>query len=138
MKYLFSLIAIAIAFNVCVKAGKYSNIIKSMATSCKAQENASDQDVEELSNGKAPTTKEGKCLSACMGKQFGIIIDSKLSKEGFLSKAYFILTSDSDKKKADEVAEECKTVTHDDRCEAADLIWKCMVEGAKKRGVEIL
>jgi hypothetical protein len=73
MKYLFAFIAIAIAFNACVEAGKYTAIIKSMATSCKTQENASDQDVDDLANGKAAESKEGKCLSACMGHQFGIV-----------------------------------------------------------------
>ena len=41
-----------------------------------------------------------------------------------------------DKKKleqAEEIAEECKDVAHDDRCEQAIMIGKCMEAGAKKR-----
>lgn len=48
-------------------------LIKSMSSSCQKQENASDQDVDDLSNGIAPKTPEGKCLGACMGKQFNLV-----------------------------------------------------------------
>lgn len=40
-------------------------------------------------------------------------------------------------KQAEEIAEECKDVTHEDRCEQAILIGKCMEEGAKKRDIKL-
>jgi PBP/GOBP family len=39
--------------------------------------------------------------------------------------------------KAEEIAEECKTVTDPDRCEQAIKIGKCMEEGAKKRDMKV-
>jgi PBP/GOBP family len=36
-------------------------------------------------------------------------------------------------KQAEEIADECKTVSDPDRCEQAIKIGKCMEEGAKKR-----
>lgn len=43
---------------------------------------------------------------------------------------------DKDKlKSAEEIADECKTVTDPDRCEQAIKIGKCMEEGAKKRNL---
>lgn len=45
---------------------------------------------------------------------------------------------DNDKlKKAEEIADECKTVSHTDRCEQAIKIGKCMEEGAIKRKMKI-
>lgn len=45
---------------------------------------------------------------------------------------------DEEKKKlVEEIAEECKTVTHEDRCEMAILIGKCMADGAEKRNLKM-
>lgn len=38
-------------------------------------------------------------------------------------------------KKVEEIADECLVVAHEDRCEQAIMIGKCMEEGAKKRGL---
>lgn len=37
--------------------------------------------------------------------------------------------------KVEAIADECKDVTHEDRCEQAIMIGKCMEEGAKNRGM---
>lgn len=43
---------------------------------------------------------------------------------------------DTDKQNAaKEIAEECKDTKHENRCEQAILIGKCMEEGAKKRNL---
>jgi hypothetical protein len=69
MKFVLIILLIAISS----AHGNFSGLIKTMAATCKAKENASDADVEDLSNFKAPNTPEGKCLIACLAEQFGIV-----------------------------------------------------------------
>lgn len=40
---------------------------------CKEKEGASDKDLKELINDVLPTTKEGKCLNACVMELVGIV-----------------------------------------------------------------
>jgi PBP/GOBP family len=72
-----------------------------------------------------------------MGKQFGVLVDDKLSKEGFMSKVSMMLTEQTDKDKAGEVADDCLDTTDEERCEAAYKIWKCIEDGAKERELEL-
>lgn len=74
MRFFVTIFVLFAVATLCVEAGDHSALIKSMSGDCKKQEKASDDDVENLSNLKVPTTPEGKCLTACMGKQFGIVI----------------------------------------------------------------
>lgn len=39
-------------------------------------------------------------------------------------------------KKVEEIANECQDISHEDRCEQAILIGKCMEKEAKKRGLD--
>lgn len=56
--------------------------------------------------------------------------------EGFLVVAALAAGEDTDKQNAaKEIAEECKDTKHENRCEQAILIGKCMEEGAKKRNL---
>lgn len=43
-------------------------LLASFAKPCKKEENASDQDVTDLSNGIPPETPEGKCLTGKIRK----------------------------------------------------------------------
>jgi hypothetical protein len=64
--------------------------------------------------------------------------DNKFQKEAFMGLASIAIGEDEAKmKQADEIAEECKEVTHDDRCERAIMIGKCMEQGAKKRDIKL-
>lgn len=40
---------------------------------CKRQTNASDMDISEWMYRVTPTTKEAKCLNACLSNQLGIV-----------------------------------------------------------------
>lgn len=74
-----------------------------------------------------------------MGKQFGIIVDNKLSKDGFVSKASMKFPNDEDKKKkTGEVADACIDTFDDDRCESAYKIWKCIEEKSAEAGLELM
>jgi PBP/GOBP family len=49
-------------------------LIKLLGKKCIKDENASEDDVDLLSEGKLPTTPEGKCFMACMAEQFGMVM----------------------------------------------------------------
>lgn len=58
------------------------------------------------------------------------------SKEGFMSVAGMAAGDDTEKlKAAEEIADTCKTVKHEHRCEQAVLIGKCMEKEAKKKNL---
>lgn len=106
-----------------------NSMIASFAKTCQTQENASDKDVENLSNGIAPETAEGKCLAACLGKQYSVIQENKLSKTGFINVVGIVNNGDADKKKtAVVIADTCIDVTDEERCESAFKIWNCIEE----------
>lgn len=56
-------------------------MIRGMASDCKETEKASDEDVENMINKVKPTTKEAKCLNACMMTQFGVVCIKCLKKK---------------------------------------------------------
>lgn len=72
MKLFLVALTLAVVF-ICTDAGNYGAILKSVAGTCKDKEGASDDDVNKISEAKVPETKEGKCLVACLGEQFGIV-----------------------------------------------------------------
>jgi hypothetical protein len=73
-----------------------------------------------------------------MGKQFKVIVNNKLSKDGFLKKVAMATGNDAEKiAKAGEVADACADITDEDRCEAAFKIGKCVKEESEKRGLNV-
>lgn len=127
------ILAIAsIAFAIDKEEAK--EMFRGMSSDCKESEKATDADVELMVSEKYPESREGKCLVACMQEQFGIVQDNKFQKDVFLGLASIAIGENEDNlKKAEAIAEECKDVTHEDRCERAILIGKCMEQGAKNR-----
>lgn len=60
--------------------------------------------------------------------------DYKLEKDVFVSG---VAMKDATKKdEAGEIADACADVTDDDRCEAAEKVWQCIVNEAETRGWE--
>lgn len=111
-----------------------SDLIKKKSKTCQTSEKASDKDVDDFAAGTAPSTPEGKCLIACMGKQYSVIKDNKISKAGFVSVVSLMGTDAEKKKLAGEVADACIEITDADRCESAYKIWKCVEDEAEKLG----
>ena len=72
MKLLIVSVIVLIALNYAY-AGEKGGMMKAIAGKCKKQENASDDDVDKMSKGEPIQTKEGKCMAACLGEQFGIV-----------------------------------------------------------------
>lgn len=56
------------------KASADKQMVKDAAKKCQGDTGASEQDVDDLSDKKLPSTQEGKCLTACVAKQFNIVI----------------------------------------------------------------
>ncbi|CAO1399709.1 unnamed protein product [Diamesa hyperborea] len=115
-------------------------MFKGMAQECKDSQGATDQEVNDMAEGKYPETRTGKCLAACLQKQFGVVKDEKkLDFDGFMAVAKMGLEEDPDKMKlAEEIARECETITDPDECELAMKIGKCLEAGAKKRDIKMM
>lgn len=81
-------------------------MFKGMAQECKESQGASDDEVNLMAEGKYPETRPGKCLAACLQKQFGVVKDEKkLDFDGFMAVAKMGLEDDKDKiKLAEEIA----------------------------------
>ena len=81
-------------------------MFKGMAQECKDSQGATDEEVNAMAEGNYPETKSGKCLAACLQKQFGIVKDEKkLDFDGFMAIAKMGLEDDADKiKLAEEIA----------------------------------
>ncbi|CRK97183.1 CLUMA_CG010580, isoform A [Clunio marinus] len=134
-------IFIVIACLACVvKAttmAEHKQMLMGIAQECKANEDATDDDMGRLVEKKPPTTKEGKCLFACIMEQMDVIQDGKLSKEGFLEFASVIIDGDAGKMKvAEELANECGAIRDDDRCELAYKAGGCVKMAGMKRNID--
>lgn len=155
---LFSLLAFGLVVMVsAIDKEEAKEMFRNMSQECKEKEGAGDADVEMMINEKYPETNEGKCLMACMYEQFGVVSrkpvsvfeklsqhemfqvkEKKFSKEGFMSLAAMAAGDEKEKlKQAEEIADECKSVYHDDRCAQAIMIGKCMEEQVKKRDLKV-
>ncbi|EDS30813.1 Odorant-binding protein 56e [Culex quinquefasciatus] len=109
-------------------------MLKLAAGNCKSSEGATDADVDNLAEGRLPETQVQKCLYACLQKQFGISDGKKFSKQGFLKRSNVLVGSgDANKRKAQEIADECDGTANDDRCQLGADIAKCIRDGLIKR-----
>lgn len=73
-----------------------------------------------------------------MGKQFTILVDNKLSKDGFVDKVTMKFANDQPSiDKAREVADVCEDTFDEDRCESAYEIWKCVSKEAEERDLKL-
>lgn len=112
-------------------------LLRGIALECKVNEDASDNDLSLLVSKKAPETKEGKCLMACILEQMGIMDDGKISTTGFIEFAQDVVNGDAGKMKiAQELAGECGKLKHDDRCELALMAFGCIKMGGMKRKMD--
>lgn len=46
---------------------------KDLVTNCKAQEGASDADVQEMASHQLPSTRPGQCFNACVLENIGFV-----------------------------------------------------------------
>lgn len=73
MKFFFTVLAVLSVACAVKSEDANAALLRSLAKPCQISENATDDDLENLISMQPPTTREGKCLAACMGKQFGLV-----------------------------------------------------------------
>ncbi|XP_023159843.2 general odorant-binding protein 28a [Drosophila hydei] len=108
------------------------------AERCKGEVGASDADVQSAMKHEPAGTYEGKCLRACVMKNFKVLNDNgKLDTEAGREKAKQYTGSDPSKLKlALEIGDICSAIAvPDDHCEAAEKYSMCFKTEAKKHGL---
>lgn len=86
------------------------------------------------------TSKEGKCLFACILEGVGIMEGNKWNEQGFMEFVEVPLKKDADKmSKVEAIARKCQDKNKDiaDRCEAAAKGNECLRKGLKKVNIDI-
>ena len=81
MKLIIVSVLVLIAISYVNGAGEKGGMLKAISGKCKKQEGASDEDVDKMSKGEPLESKEGKCMTACLGEQFGIVSFWKFLRE---------------------------------------------------------
>lgn len=69
----FAVILSVIHVNSAMTAEEIQKSFMEKAIKCKSQEGASDDDVALMASKQAPTSKEGKCLIACIAENDGVV-----------------------------------------------------------------
>lgn len=132
---IFSILCFACATD---KAFADKELVKLLSVQCQDEEGATDQDVEELSNGVVPETIEGKCMTACMGEMYNVTKDKKLVTESVLNIAALKTARKPEMMEViRKVVEICEDETDENRCEAAYNIFTCIRVNSMKYGLAI-
>ncbi|XP_031638586.1 general odorant-binding protein 19d-like [Contarinia nasturtii] len=109
---------------------------KKIASDCAQNEGATDQDMDEIFARKVPSTREGKCVHACLGEMIGVMKNNMLDVERAVELAEMAFNGDTTKvNTARELANECSGVTDGDRCDAAVKLFECGHMAIKSRGI---
>ncbi|XP_043641299.1 general odorant-binding protein 28a [Drosophila teissieri] len=108
------------------------------AEACIAEVGASDADLQDLIKKQPASTYAGKCLRACVMKNFGLLdANGKVDTDAAREKAKQYTGNDPAKLKlALEIGDTCSVITvPDDHCEAAEAYGACFKTEAKKHGL---
>lgn len=73
----------------CDDASDKEDMIKSLAESCIEKVKPSEDDIKRMVKMDLPTTKEGKCLSACLMEQFQIVRIKRRCHQSFCVCVFF-------------------------------------------------
>ncbi|XP_075157290.1 general odorant-binding protein 28a-like [Haematobia irritans] len=109
------------------------------AEECKTQVKATDSDLEDMAARKPASTKEGKCLRACLMKKFQVMdSNGKFVPEVAEKHASEMTDGTSDRMKiAREIINACAKIdVSSDHCEAAEQYGKCFKEQADAHGIK--
>ncbi|XP_061388794.1 general odorant-binding protein 28a-like [Musca vetustissima] len=113
-------------------------VLKAKADECKKEVNAKDSDVEELATRKPASTKEGKCLRACLMKKFEVMDENGKFVADVAEKHAAKITDGSAErmKMAREIIDACANIeVSSDHCEAAETYGKCFKDQAAAHGI---
>ncbi|XP_031638585.1 uncharacterized protein LOC116350788 [Contarinia nasturtii] len=142
MKYLIVLVVVCAAVSFSEQAMTKEQVMElynKMVEECAKKESGSSTDIEEVFAKKLPSTKNGKCIHACVGETTGLIKDNKVNVEGAIAMAKMVYDNDAAKvQMANDLANDCIGVTDGERCEAAFKIIQCSEQAHKARGVSFL
>nr|QTI50351.1 odorant binging protein [Agrilus zanthoxylumi] len=106
---------------------------------CRKQTGLSPEDVSAFKDPKAPLTRNDKCLMACFTKEAGIKLDGDKIVDKF---GYSDIIEREDPeyyKMSLNIVKECneEVPQMDDECEYSGLLYKCHMEKAEQRSVDI-
>ncbi|XP_075233407.1 general odorant-binding protein 19d-like [Lycorma delicatula] len=105
---------------------------------CKAEAQATDEDIASFRNQQIPTTKSGKCMLACMFNGSGLLIDGKYNVDGALKLTSQVYAGNGEKlQKANEVVNRCakEAEGEGDKCEIAAKVAKCTMNISAEVGL---
>ncbi|XP_005190166.1 general odorant-binding protein 28a-like [Musca domestica] len=113
--------------------------LKARAGECKTEVGATEADIKELMEMKPASTKEGKCLRACLMQKYEVMDASgKFVTSVALKHAEKATNGSADKMKlALEIINACaSTQVSSDLCQAAEDYGKCFKQQATAHGID--
>lgn len=73
MKLLLAVVALT-TFAIIFASDTFDfEFLQKISKECMEQEGAGADELQIVINGTLPTTREGKCLAACLGEKFGFV-----------------------------------------------------------------
>ncbi|XP_061401107.1 general odorant-binding protein 19d-like [Musca vetustissima] len=103
---------------------------------CKEEEGATEDDIATFKARMPPTTKEGKCMRACLMRHLGVLVDGDLDKDNAIKLAEVVIHEEDKIHLAATLVESCESLDfHDDPCEAAGQYVTCMYTYAQEHGI---
>ncbi|ALC40392.1 Pbprp5 [Drosophila busckii] len=140
-RFVYSLALVALLGAALVRAFDEKDALAKFmeyAEPCKTEVGANANDVEEAVKHVPASTKEGRCLRACIMKKFGLMnSNGKLDTDAGHEKAKQYTGNDPAKLAiALEIGDICAAIpVPDDHCEAAEAYGKCFMTEAKNHGL---
>lgn len=115
----------------------YVAMARQLISDCKKKEGASDADEAGAMDGRAPTTRGGKCIHACLAEATGIIKEGKLNMDDLIG----ITAQKSEKDKrsariAKQIVNICSKLSESDRCEYSAKALACARQAMARLGVD--
>ncbi|XP_065364834.1 general odorant-binding protein 19d-like [Calliphora vicina] len=108
-----------------------------IATGCKEEAGASDDDFEAMVSHQPAVSQEGKCMHACALKKFGVLSDEgKLVKDVALELSESLIKDEEKKALMADIVETCDQLeVSDDHCEAAEEYGQCWRNEFEAKGI---
>ncbi|XP_031634703.1 general odorant-binding protein 19d-like [Contarinia nasturtii] len=120
-------LGVLIAFTI---AAAPSEEKKKVLNECKAQEKATDIELQQILSNKLPQSMNGKCLTACYYEKTGVIKNGKVVADALKANVMKEYPGGN----ANGFVTECQGVNHGQRCELGALVNECVNKAAVKFG----
>ncbi|KAM7346813.1 general odorant-binding protein 19d-like [Cochliomyia hominivorax] len=108
-----------------------------IATACKEEAGASDEEFEAMVKHQPSGSTEGKCMRACTLKKFGVMgDDGKMINDAALELSKALIKDEEKQELIAEVIETCGALeVSDDHCEAAEEYGHCWKTESESKGI---